>query len=408
MAPPVAYDPNCPEEMPVPLPNAPIRRVTDVLSVQPPLSRRGHGPGIVMFLPDDVPAAGGQKLLDPGPVQKWAEEGFAVAFATARPDLDVPQILVDALNALIDLGDILDIKAKLAIIVYDELAIDQVYRASLGDERFACIIGYGTAPSVGIASTLPLLMHILHSYSTRAQSSIEAHLYPVSSASFVLPDSSAYDPGSAALAHSRSLVFLRKHLGGPHFDLEKIWEEHTYFEFESRSVAKTMGTMVAEPYVNHIPTMTGGLGRENLTRFYRDHFIFSNPADARLEVVSRTVGPDRVVDEFVYHITHDRQVDWLLPGVPETHKKLAIPMLAVVNIRGDRLYNEHIWWDQATVLKQAGILPTYVPYPTPEGNVHSLRLPVAGAESAEMLVDESKGKSNAMLGEGWGVVRNAA
>ncbi|KAF8192419.1 hypothetical protein BJ912DRAFT_260489 [Pholiota molesta] len=104
--------------------------------------------------------------------------------------------------------------------------------------------------------------------------------------------------------------------------------------------------------------MTGGVGRENLTAFYRDHFIFSNPADAHLQVVSRTVGPDRVVDEFVYHLTHDRTVDWLLPNVPPTGKKLSIPMMAVVNIRGDRLYNEHIWWDHATALRQAGILPS--------------------------------------------------
>lgn len=117
-------------------------------------------------------------------------------------------------------------------------------------------------------------------------------------------------------------------------------------------------------------------------------------------------------------------MDWLLPGVPATGRKLAIPMLAVVNVRGDRLYNgsclllyflnmvmsdhlpaEHIWWDQATALRQAGILPTHLPYPTPTGT-GSLRLPVAGVESAHMLVDESKGKSNEMFGEEWGVHHN--
>jgi len=75
-------------------------------------------------------------------------------------------------------------------------------------------------------------------------------------------------------------------------------------------------------------------------------------------------------------------------------------MLAVVNVRGDRLYNEHIWWDQATVLRQAGILPTHLPHPTGMG---MLRLPVAGVETAHMLVDESKGKSNEMFGEEWGI-----
>jgi len=153
--------------------------------------------------------------------------------------------------------------------------------------------------------------------------------------------------------------------------------------------------------------MTGGVGRDALSKFYRDHFIFANPADANLEVVSRTVGPDRVVDEFIYNFTHDRTVDWLMPGVPPTGKKMAVPMLAVVNVRGDRLYNEHIWWDQGTALLQAGIIPTHVPYPTPEGN-KMLRLPVAGSEAARMLVDESKGTSNEMFTSAWGIQENQA
>lgn len=90
--------------------------------------------------------------------------------------------------------------------------------------------------------------------------------------------------------------------------------------------------------------MTGGVGREQLTSFYRDHFIFSNPEDADLLVVSRTVGADRVVDEFIYSCTHSRVIDWLLPGVPATGRKIELPMMAVVNIRGDRLFHEHIWW----------------------------------------------------------------
>jgi carboxymethylenebutenolidase len=111
--------------------------------------------------------------------------------------------------------------------------------------------------------------------------------------------------------------------------------------------------------------MTGGIGRKALSEFYRDHFIFSyvlprlpghlgkgeadfssfrNPAGAELVTVSRTVGPDRVVDEFVYKCVHNRMIDWLLPGVPPLGRQLEIPMIAVVNVRGDRLYHEHIWW----------------------------------------------------------------
>jgi carboxymethylenebutenolidase len=110
-------------------------------------------------------------------------------------------------------------------------------------------------------------------------------------------------------------------------------------------------------------------------------------------------------DEFVFSLTHDRQVDWLLPGVPPTGKKLAIPMVSVVNFRGDRLYHEHIWWDQAGALRQAGVLGTYVPYYPADGTSPrgELRLPIAGAEAGRLLVDERDGEMNLMLGDEWGV-----
>lgn len=91
--------------------------------------------------------------------------------------------------------------------------------------------------------------------------------------------------------------------------LETIWEEHTRHEFVDRCVEDTMATMVDEPYVNHVPTLTGGIGRVELTSFYRNYFIFSNPEDAALELVIRTVGVDRI--EFLFNCTHDRVIDWL-------------------------------------------------------------------------------------------------
>lgn len=123
-------------------------------------------------------------------------------------------------------------------------------------------------------------------------------------------------------------------------------------------------------------------------------------------------------DEFIFKLTHDRAVDWLLPGVPPTGKVLEIPMMGVINIRGDRLYHgehlcrilspslrhnpEHILWDQATVFLQAGILPSYVPHSTPKGQ-KKLRLPVAGVESARLLMNEMGRESNEMFGSDWGV-----
>lgn len=152
--------------------------------------------------------------------------------------------------------------------------------------------------------------------------------------------------------------------------------------------------------------MTGGLGRVALSAFYRDHFIFSNPEDTTLELVSRTVGVDRVIDEFIFSFTHDKMIDWLVPGIPPTGKSVRVPFTSIVNIRGDRLYHEHIAWDQASVLVQLGLLPKYLPFPYPlpdgrkpaPGKRFEYRVPAAGQETAAKLVDEAALPSNEMLG----------
>ena len=134
--------------------------------------------------------------------------------------------------------------------------------------------------------------------------------------------------------------------------------------------------MVAQPYVNHIPTMTGGVGHDDLQRFYKYHFIPKTPKDTKLIPISRTIGADRVVDEMLFCFTHDIEIDWMLPGVAPTGKYVEIPLVAIVSFRGDKLYNEHIYWDQASVLVQIGLLKA-------DG------LPVAGVETARKLVDET-------------------
>lgn len=203
----------------------------------------------------------------------------------------------------------------------------------------------------------------------------EAYVYPGVGHAFARPAGAHYDKSSALLAHERSIATLRRVLG-PDYNLSALWEEHIRHEFDTRDVPATMATMVDQPYVNHIPTMTGGVGSKDLSRFYRYHFIHNNPADMRLTPISRTVGASQVVDEFIMSFTHDREIDWLLPGVAPTGKYVEIPMLGVVKFRGPKLYHEHIYWDQASVLVQVGLLD-------PTG------LPVAGVETARKLLDES-------------------
>ncbi len=204
---------------------------------------------------------------------------------------------------------------------------------------------------------------------------LEVFVYPGVERGFAERGSGRFDKPAATMAHSRTIAALRRVLG-PHYDLAALWEQHCYYEFAARDVDKTMATMVAEPYVNHVPTMTGGVGAAQLARFYAHHFVNSNPKDTRLVPVSRTVGADRVVDEMLFCFTHDVEIDWMLPGVKPTGRYVEVPVVAIVNFRGGKLYHEHIYWDQASVLAQIGLLDPAL-------------LPVAGIETAKKLVDET-------------------
>jgi len=166
-------------------------------------------------------------------------------------------------------------------------------------------------------------------------------------------------------------------------DLVALWEAHCRYEFETRDVDATMATMVAAPYVNHVPTMTGGVGHDELKRFYKYHFIGANPPDFRLTLVSRTVSADRLVDEFIVHFTHTTEIDWMLPGIAPTGREVSVPTVAIVQFKDGKLIHEHIYWDQASVLVQIGKLD-------PKG------LPVAGAEAAHKVIDKTK-PSNTLM-----------
>lgn len=195
------------------------------------------------------------------------------------------------------------------MIVYSPSLAPDLTQAINENDEIKAIVSYGILPQV---SKKPHVYHLPENGSKTTSDNEIVYRYPdAKSSSFILPSHIHFLPSSAAVAHTRCLEFLKKQLDGPWFDLEGIWDEHTEFEFGTRSVEDTMGTMVQEPYVNHIPTITGGIGREKLSYFYAHHFIFNNPNDSSLDLVSRTVGIDRVVDEFIFSFTHDKVVDWL-------------------------------------------------------------------------------------------------
>src|SRR5438045_987030 len=162
--------------------------------------------------------------------------------------------------------------------------------------------------------------------------------------------------------------------GMPDSDLTQLWEEHTAHEFVTRDTESTLATMVDDAYVNHIPVMTGGFGKAALREFYSHRFIPNMPPDTALTPISRTVGEDQLVDEMIFSFTHTQEMPWMLPGIPPTNCHVEIPLVAIVRFREGKLAHEHIYWDQASVLKQIGLLT-------------DAALPVFGAETARKVLD---------------------
>jgi carboxymethylenebutenolidase len=156
--------------------------------------------------------------------------------------------------------------------------------------------------------------------------------------------------------------------------LSQLWEEHMRYEFSTRDTEDTLATMVEDAYVNHIPVLTGGVGRDELREFYSKRFIPQMPPDTEMTPVSRTIGEDQLVDEMVFKFTHTIRMDWMLPGIPPTGKRVEVPLVAIVRFREGKLAHEHIYWDQASVLVQLGLIEV-------------AKLPVAGAESARKVLD---------------------
>jgi carboxymethylenebutenolidase len=137
----------------------------------------------------------------------------------------------------------------------------------------------------------------------------------------------------------------------------------------------TLATMTDDPHLNHVPSMAGGVGRDGVRAFYRDHLVGKFfPTDVKMTNVSRTVGLDQLVEELVISFTHTAPMDWLLPGVPPTGKAVEMAVVVIVGFKDGKISHEHIYWDQAGVLMQIGLLD-------PGG------LPVTGADSARKVLN---------------------
>lgn len=335
--------------------------------------------------------------LEPGVDLSYSDADQKQAFSLYQR-LDIDQAVADVGTAVEALQERPECNGKVGFLGYclgGSLAYLVAARHSI--DVAVGYYGVGLEHHLDEASNIncPLLQHIagLDHYTPAtvvaqidsvfaAHPNLNYHLYPQSDHGFTTPEKPAYDRSATAIAYSRSLAHLRKAIG-PDYDLEAIWDDHLACEFETKDENAALATMVANPYVNHIPTMTGGTGREQLKRFYQYHFVPRNPPDTHMIPVSRTVGVDKIVDEFLFCFTHTQEVDWLVPGIAPSNKSVRIPMIAIVNFRGDKICHEHIYWDQASVLVQIGALD-------------SKGLPVAGKITAEKILDE-KLPSNTLM-----------
>ena len=210
---------------------------------------------------------------------------------------------------------------------------------------------------------------------------VTVHTYPDRNHAFGRPGGEHYDKSDAELADLRSFEFLSRHLAGSGIataqqSLSTKWDDHVKYEFATRNTEDTLQTMVADAYVNHVPVMTGGVGHDELRDFYSTRFIPQMPPDTAMTPVSRTIGVDRVVDEMVFEFTHTIKMDWMLPQVEPTGKHVKVALVVIVHFRDGKLAHEHIYWDQASVLAQLGL-------------IDAGSLPVAGVESALKVLDHT-------------------
>jgi carboxymethylenebutenolidase len=155
-------------------------------------------------------------------------------------------------------------------------------------------------------------------------------------------------------------------------NLGDVFDAHVTYEFVDHDVEATMQTMVPEPYLLHLPTLTGGEGGLAVRTFYEKCFVAKWPADTQMTRISRTVGTDQVVDELLASFTHTVPLDFMLPGIPPTGKHVELPVVVVMKFEKGKIAHEHVYWDQGSLLAQVGLLDAQ-------------RVPVVGAEQAAAL-----------------------
>ncbi|KAH9004361.1 hypothetical protein EDB86DRAFT_3062641 [Lactarius hatsudake] len=374
---------------------------------QPSVASVTRAPVLVIFVDEE----------QSGWCQQFSEEGYAVVQVARPRDTDAEQdrntAVREAIRVVRELG------SSWGIITYGVTQEDAVFISNFLDAALqrrlfpellrvnsqSCLLMWSCQSTIEATHAAFQLLADSESSQLRSASEyppITVYTYPSVPSDPPFPfktkapalvqagESSSVDPyirSATNLSYSRTLALLRRELG-PHFDLEKLWERtHLLFssnvlqEFVERDAPKTMSTMVKVPYVNHVATLTGGVGYDDLARFYKYHFTGTNvtPPDTELIVVSRTVGADRIIDEMIFKATHTTEIDYFLPGIKPTGKPFQIALVGVIAFRGDKLTFE------------------YAPQSSSLGLLDPSGLPVAGIETAQKVLDPFAIPSNTLM-----------
>lgn len=153
-----------------------------------------------------------------------------------------------------------------------------------------------------------------------------------------------------------------------------IFQKHVGAELAG-DLETTMATMTDNPHLFNMPVLTGGIGKIGVRDFYANHLVGKFfPPDVEMIVISRTIGDEQIVEELVIRFTHTTVIEWMLPGIDPTGKKVQVAFAVIVKVTDGKIAHEHIFWDQANVLVQLGLLD-------------STGLPVCGAEGAQRLLE---------------------
>jgi carboxymethylenebutenolidase len=150
------------------------------------------------------------------------------------------------------------------------------------------------------------------------------------------------------------------HFSDSECSLIEVWETHTAAEFEHKDADAAIATMTDHPVLIHVPVGTGATGKMALRTFYAEVFIPQSPPDLELQLLTRSVGQGRIVDEFIVRFTHTLRMEWFAPGIEPTGRRLAVPHVGVIAFEDGKISSEHIYWDQATVLRQMGRIECHV------------------------------------------------